>query len=70
MKDERERVGLLPALGQRGSEVKAGVARHQAVEEQLVDVLRLRVGADARIEIGRAALDEKDHRPRVARCAA
>ncbi len=67
MKDQRQRLRLLPTLGQRGREMKAGIAGHQSIEEQLVDVLRLRIGADARIKVGRAALDQKDHRPRVAR---
>jgi hypothetical protein len=41
MKDQRQRIRLLPALGQRRREMKAGIARHQPIEEQLVDVLRL-----------------------------
>ena len=33
MKDECERVGLLPALGQRRREVETGIAGNQAVKE-------------------------------------
>ena len=66
MKDERPGIGLIPALRQRGREVEARIARHQAVEEQLVNVFRLRIRSDARIEIGGAALDQKDDRVRIA----
>ena len=38
MEDERERIGLLPALSQGRSEMKTCVARNEPVEEQLVDV--------------------------------
>jgi hypothetical protein len=38
----------------------------EAIEEQLVDVLGGLVGADARIEIRRAAFDQEDKRVRVA----
>ena len=62
MKDERQRIWLLPALGQCGDEVKAHIAGHQPIEEQFVDMFRLSVGADARIEVCRTAFDEKDHR--------
>ena len=33
MKDEGGGIGLIPALGQGGSEVEAGVAGDEAVEE-------------------------------------
>jgi len=39
MKDKRQGVGLLPALGQCRSELKAGVVGHQAVKEKRVDPL-------------------------------
>ena len=71
MEDQRQWVRLLPAFGHRRREMKAGVARHQAIKEQLVDVLRLRVRSHARVKAGRTALDEEDHGLRVAgRCVA
>ena len=52
----------LPALGQAGDQVEVLVAVDQAVEEQGVDALGLRVGAHARIEIRRARLDDHHQR--------
>ena len=66
MKDQRQRVGLLPSFSQSGSEVKARVAGHQSIEEQLVNMLRLAVRSNARIEIRRTAVDEKDNSAGVA----
>ena len=65
VKREGQRVGLLPAFGQRRREVKARIAGDKTVEQKLVDMFRLAVGSDARIEVRRAALDEKDHRPQI-----
>jgi hypothetical protein len=38
-----------------------GVAGYKTVKDQFVNVLRLHVEADARVEIGGAALNEEDH---------
>jgi len=65
MEDQRQRIGLLPALGQGGRELEAGVVRHQPVEQQRVDALRLGIGAHARIQIGRAALNQEHDCGRV-----
>jgi hypothetical protein len=61
MEDNGERIGLLPALGEAWSDLVAGVASYEAVEEELVDVLRLRIDADAWVEVGGAAFDEEDY---------
>ena len=39
MKGESPGVGLVPAFGERGGEVKIAVAGDEAVEEDFVDVL-------------------------------
>ena len=65
MEDVGQRVGKLPALGQAGLQLEVLVAGEQAVEEQLVDAFRLRVGPDARVEVGGAALDDHHQRLRV-----
>jgi hypothetical protein len=46
--------------------LKICISSHQTVEQQRINSLRLRVCANARIEIRRAALDEKDDGMRVA----
>ena len=58
VKDVGERVGRLPALCQPGLDVEVFVAADERVEDQRVDVLRLAVSANARIEISRTALDD------------
>src|ERR1017187_3229811 len=67
VKDERPRVRLIPTLGKPRTELKAGVARHQAIEEKPVDALRLCIDPHARIEICGAALDEKHDCLRISR---
>ena len=61
MKHIGQRIGRFPTLGQVGNDVHLRVVRHEAVEDQAVDALRLRVGADPRIEIDRHRLDQKRH---------
>ena len=51
------RVGSFPALGQVGNEIHLRVAPDQAAEDQAVEALRLRVGADAGIEVGGHGFD-------------
>jgi hypothetical protein len=65
MEDQRCEVWLFPTCGQGRSELKICVVIHEPIEQNGVDALRLRVGADARIEIGGAALDEEDNGLRV-----
>src|ERR1035437_6648572 len=60
MKDEPQRIRLLPALGQRRGEMEASIAGYEAIKEQFINVLRLRIGSHARVEAGGAALDKKD----------
>jgi len=60
VEDVGQGVGHLPALGQAGLQLEVLVAGEQAVKEQLIDALRLGVGADPRIEVRRAALDDHD----------
>ena len=62
MKDQRQRIALFPALRQRRREMKIRILRDQSVEDQLVDMLRLPIRPNARIEIGRAALNQKHDR--------
>ncbi len=62
MKDVGQRIGNFPALRQPGLQVEVIVAADQGIEEQLVDALRLRVDADARIEVDGTALDDHDQR--------
>ena len=62
MKNVGLRIGNFPAVGQPGLQVKVIVAADQRIEEQIVDAFRLRVHADARIEIGGTALDDHDQR--------
>ena len=52
-------VGSFPALGQIGNEIHLRVAPDQAAEDQAVEALRLRVGADAGVEIGGHGFDEE-----------
>ena len=59
--------GCSQLCGERRREMKAGIARHESVEEQFVDVLGLGVGSDARVKTGGAAFDEKDDGVRIAR---
>jgi hypothetical protein len=66
VKDERCRIGLFPADCQRWRELEAGVVVDQAVEEECIDSLRLRICSDARIKIGGAALNEEDDGLRIA----
>jgi hypothetical protein len=70
VKDERQRIGLLPSLRKRRRQLKMGISFHETVEDQSIDALRLSISADARIEIGRAALDEDDHGVGIARSGA
>jgi hypothetical protein len=67
VKNERCRIGLFPADRQRWRELEAGVVVDQAVKEKRIDSLRLRVGSNARIEIGGTALNEEDDGLRIAR---
>ena len=66
MKNHRARVRFLPPFGQRRREVEVRIARHQPIENQLVDVLRLPIGANAWVKIRRARVDKKDQRFRIA----
>jgi hypothetical protein len=45
------------------------VAFEEAAEEQAVDVLRLRVGGEARVEIGGIGLDQDGEGARIGVCA-
>src|SRR6202023_138746 len=65
MEDVGHRVGNIPGLGKVAVEVHLGVAFKQAAEEQSVDVLRLRVGGVARIEIGGIGLEEEGEVRRI-----
>jgi hypothetical protein len=70
MKDEGSGIGLVPAHGECGREVEADVARNEAIEQKFVNVLRLRVGAHPRVEVGRARLDEEHYGAGIALGAA
>jgi hypothetical protein len=59
VKDKGEGVGRIPTFGKVREEVHVGVALQQAAEKKAVDALGLRVGADARVEIGGHGFDEK-----------
>jgi hypothetical protein len=59
-------VGLIPTLGEGGGEVEIRIVGYEAIEDQLGDVFRLAVGADAGIEAGWTAVDEEDDRVGVA----
>jgi len=59
VEDESLGIGLIPTLGERRREMEIPIAGHEAIEEQFVDVLRKCIASDARIETGRAALDDK-----------
>ena len=60
MKNVGQRIGNVPAFGQAGRDVQVGVAGEQVVEDEVVNALGLRVEANARIEVRRAALDDHD----------
>src|ERR1700746_3891590 len=63
VKDVRQRVGDIPAIGQAWFDVEVFIAIQQIVEQEIVDTLRGGVDAHAWIQIRRAALD--DHHQRV-----
>src|SRR5436190_15117500 len=60
MKHVGQRIGILPSLCQAGKDIEMIVAPQKRVEDQLVDALRLRIGADTGIEVRRTALDHHD----------
>src|SRR5437763_6756926 len=60
VKDVSQRIGNVPAFGERRLDVQVLVTIEQVVEQQGIDTLRLRVYPNSRIEIGRAALDDHD----------
>jgi hypothetical protein len=57
MKDKRKRIRLLPSLRQPRSNPEIRVPYDQTIEEQFIDMFRLSVRSDARIEAGRAAFN-------------
>ena len=59
MENVGTRVGRFPALGQVGNEIHLRVAPDQAAEDQAVEALRLRVGADAGVQVGGHGFDEE-----------
>jgi hypothetical protein len=64
MKHVRPRVRSIPALGKVRHNIHPLVVRHQTVEEQPIQMLRLRVRPDARIQTNRHRLNQKGDRPR------
>jgi len=70
MKDVGEWVGNLPALRQAGLQVEMRIAPEEGIEEQHVDAFGLAIGSNARVEIGRAALDDHDQGARIGRAGA
>src|SRR5438445_448622 len=65
MENVSDRIWHLPSLSERRLQVEMLIAPHQRIVEQLPDAFRLIVGADSRIQIRWAALN--DHHQRVAR---
>ena len=65
MEDVGARVGHVPLLGQPRLDVEMLITMHQRIEDQLINALRLGVGADTRIKIGGTKLN--DHHQRVGR---
>ena len=59
------RVRDLPALREAGSNVEVIAAGEQVVEDQIVDALRLRILAYARVEICRARFNDHHQRARI-----
>ncbi len=62
MKNVSQRIGNLPAIGESGCNIQIVSAGKQIVEDQVVDALRLRIEADARIQICGAGFDDHDER--------
>ncbi len=58
VEDVGQRIGNVPAFGQAGGDVKVVAAGEQVVEDEIIDAFRLRVQADAGIEVGGTALDD------------
>ena len=69
VKNVGARVGRLPALGEIGHDIHLRVELYEAVVDQSVEVLRLRVGPDPRIEIGGHRLDQEIHGAGLVRLA-
>src|SRR6267378_892672 len=70
MEDISEQVGSRPRFGKIAVEVHLIVALQQAAEEEPIDALGLRIGGEARVEIGRAGFDEKGKRRTIGLVAA
>ena len=65
MEDVSERVGSRPGFGKITVEIHLVVALQQAAEEESIDALGLRIGGEARVEIGGAGFDEKSEGRRI-----
>jgi hypothetical protein len=70
MEDVSERVGSRPGFGKIAVKIHLIVALQQAAEEKSIDALGLRIGGEARVEIGGAGFDKKGKRRRIGVIAA
>lgn len=59
VEDVGEWIGSVPGFGEVAVEVHLIVAFEQAAEEKAIDALRLRVGGEAGVQVGRAGFDEE-----------
>jgi hypothetical protein len=70
MEDVSERVGSRPGFSKIAAKIHLIVALQQAAEEESIDALGLRIGGEARVEIGGAGFDKKGKRRRIGVIAA
>ena len=59
MENVGERVGSFPGFGEVAVKIHLIVALEEAAEEQTVNALGLRIGGEARVEVGGAGFDEE-----------
>ena len=59
MEDVSNGVGRVPGFGEVAVEIHLIVALEEAAEEQAVNALGLRIGGEARVEVGGAGFDEE-----------
>ena len=66
MENVGERIRGGPGFGEVAVEIHLIVALEEAAEEQAVNALGLRIGGEARVEVGRAGFDEEGEGGRIA----
>ena len=60
MEDVGFRIEDLPRIGEERFQLEVLIAADKRVEEQVANALGLSIESDARVEVGRAVLDDHD----------